>query len=240
MLFACARALSLFLSIYRYGTPFAEFDAAFAMHLDDIIIHPDYNPNTVENDIAILVLKGSIPELANAADGIPEVQSIKLLSDASTPKEGEDAYIAGWGKLCNSAVCPTSSYIQAAIMNIQADPDSEVCGWYGDTYKKSVMLCAGCMEGNIDACQGDSGGGLVVVSESGEPLLAGIVSWGNGCAKPYFPGIYTRVSAFLSWIESSISVSDLGGGSSNKDKAFYEIDHCMCETISTSNSDVSR
>jgi len=220
-----------------YGTPFAEYDATFAKTLKDIVIHPKYKPATVENDIAVLFLKTSIAELADGSGGTPEVQAIKLLSDGSTPKEGEDAYIAGWGKLCNSAVCPTSSYIQAAIMNVQADPDSQVCGWYGDTYKHQTMLCAGCMEGNIDACQGDSGGGLVVVAENGDPILAGIVSWGNGCAKPYFPGIYTRVSAFVDWVEQTTSVQNLSGGSSNKEKGFFEIDHCMCETISTTNSD---
>lgn len=58
------------------------------------------------------------------------------------------------------------------------------------------MLCAGYMQtGGVDACQGDSGGPLVCGN-----YLAGIVSWGNSCALPGYPGIYTNVSYYNDWI----------------------------------------
>lgn len=59
------------------------------------------------------------------------------------------------------------------------------------------MLCAGLPEGGRDACQGDSGGPLTVANQ-----VAGIVSWGIGCARPNLPGVYARVPFYRNWIDS--------------------------------------
>ncbi|ENN82139.1 hypothetical protein YQE_00221, partial [Dendroctonus ponderosae] len=56
-------------------------------------------------------------------------------------------------------------------------------------------MCAGSPYGGRDACQGDSGGPLVV-----DNILIGIVSWGAGCARPNFPGVYANVPFMREWI----------------------------------------
>ena len=53
------------------------------------------------------------------------------------------------------------------------------------------MVCAGYSSGGVDTCQGDSGGPLIIGG-----VLAGIVSWGDGCADAQYPGIYTRLTTF--------------------------------------------
>lgn len=63
----------------------------------------------------------------------------------------------------------------------------------GDFEKWRLSLTSG----GIDSCQGDSGGPLFTQ----QPFeLVGIVSWGEGCAQPRFPGVYTKVAAFVDWI----------------------------------------
>lgn len=64
------------------------------------------------------------------------------------------------------------------------------------------MICAGFEKGGKDACQGDSGGPLSLLDNDGSRVLVGVVSWGDDCAQPYYPGVYARVSSVRSWIKN--------------------------------------
>ena len=65
------------------------------------------------------------------------------------------------------------------------------------------MICAA-SEGK-DACQGDSGGPLICNS-NGNPVLVGVVSWGQGCGEQQYPGVYTRVTPILDWIQEKMVI----------------------------------
>lgn len=69
------------------------------------------------------------------------------------------------------------------------------------------MMCAGVPgEGGIDACQGDSGGPLWngdYATAKADQEVIGIVSWGFGCARPNFAGVYTQVSKYNDWIDAN-------------------------------------
>lgn len=62
-----------------------------------------------------------------------------------------------------------------------------------------TMICAGVDEGGKGSCNGDSGGPLTV-----QGIQVGITSWSNGCVRPDFPTVYTRVASFIDWIEDKL------------------------------------
>jgi secreted trypsin-like serine protease len=73
----------------------------------------------------------------------------------------------------------------------------------GFTYVDGAMLCAGFLSKRIDSCQGDSGGPMVNRDANGEFIQVGIVSFGQGCAREDFPGVYTQVSTFAADIRAA-------------------------------------
>jgi len=86
---------------------------------------------------------------------------------------------------------------------------NDVCReWYEDAgYNLSIFsdqICAVYEGGGIDFCNGDSGGPLACYTEAGNPVLQGIVSFSVGCAFAYKPGVYTRVSSFIDWINETM------------------------------------
>jgi secreted trypsin-like serine protease len=75
----------------------------------------------------------------------------------------------------------------------------------GDPFVDNAMLCAGNFaSGGVDTCQGDSGGPMVNTDAAGNFVEVGIVSWGEGCARAGFPGIYTQVSTYATQITSAV------------------------------------
>ncbi|MBO2452211.1 serine protease [Actinomadura barringtoniae] len=68
----------------------------------------------------------------------------------------------------------------------------------------AVEICAGKLDtGGVDTCQGDSGGPMVRKNDQGEWIEVGIVSWGDGCARPGKPGVYGEVSSFAGDIKAA-------------------------------------
>lgn len=75
--------------------------------------------------------------------------------------------------------------------------DTNYCKEQYNKWFAEGMICAGYQEGQRDACDGDSGGPLVC-----DGLLAGVVSFGNDCALPGYPGMYADVTYYHDWIRS--------------------------------------
>lgn len=159
--------------------------------VEEIIIHPDWNTNTTENDIALLILEdGSV----NAG-----ITPISLVADGTVLSTGTDVRALGWGELENGTY---PELLRTVDLDIASDPGA-ACGSYGGDYDPVSMLCATRnSEGTIkDTCSGDSGGPLFTI-EGGNYRLVGLTSWGNACGLANYPGIYTRLTSYLDWIES--------------------------------------
>ncbi|XP_047390300.1 brain-specific serine protease 4 isoform X4 [Sciurus carolinensis] len=125
-----------------------------------------------------------------------------------------DCWIAGWGSIREGEPLPHPQILQKLKVPII---HSDICSrlyWRGSGQETITedMLCAGYLEGQRDACLGDSGGPLMCQVD-GAWLLAGIISWGEGCAERNRPGVYTSLPAHRSWVERVVQGVQLRGRS---------------------------
>jgi len=164
-----------------------------------VLIHPQWNPVTFLNDIALLQL--SVP--VSFGPGQRAIALPDGIDPNTWPSAGTPATIAGWGATTNGG--QASSTLQQAQLQILAGPGDGICGAYGAQFNALAQVCAGAPGGGVDACQGDSGGALVV-DVGGIPTVSGLVSTGIECALPAFPGQYTRVLTYLDWLRTYVPV----------------------------------
>ena len=110
---------------------------------------------------------------------------------------GASEQISGWGCIHEPNIlgmCSTSDTLKHATVPIVADSTCGSGSVYDGDFDPSTMVCAGFVDaGGVDTCNADSGGPLQALTGSG-PRLVGITSWGDGCAEPNAPGVYTRVA----------------------------------------------
>jgi secreted trypsin-like serine protease len=182
--------------IYNLQTPAAGYQRR---DVKKIVIHPSWNPATYNYDIALLRLKSDV---ILGGSGATKTQTIELVAPTIGDLAGFNSWVTGWGNTESLPLWPTQLYeVEVPIIsNSICNDASRYAGGITNN-----MLCAGFDAGGKDSCQGDSGGPLVIKDVSGQYRLAGIVSWGDGCAEPMLPGVYTRVSNFTAWVKSEIT-----------------------------------
>jgi secreted trypsin-like serine protease len=155
-----------------------------------VFVHEGYHNDTHENDIALVKLNGGV-----AGDIIPLAQGGEALRPC------EMLEVTGWGAIKEDGTAAATILQKAEVPLV----DNATCN-AKDAYNGAVkagMMCAGYRDGGIDSCQGDSGGPLVWRGKDG-PVLVGVVSWGEGCARKLRYGVYTRVDAYSGWIADTI------------------------------------
>jgi len=160
-----------------------------------------YNSGTLNNDFVILKLSDPLELNDNVKAAC--LPSSDYLGVTSTE---ERCFTSGWGTLSSGGESPDDlQFVRVpAITNADCNIDSAYGGDITD-----AMICAGYPGlGGKDACQGDSGGPFVC-NDGGKAVLAGVVSWGIGCAKPDFPGVYARTTHVLDWIKSQMGETDI-------------------------------
>lgn len=167
--------------------------------VSQIITNPNYDSTTSDNDMCLLKLSSSV-SFTNY------IRPVCLAASGSTFNSGTTCWVTGWGTIGSDVPLPYPGKLQEVSVPIVSNA---VCqSNYGSGITNN-MMCAGVSSGGKDSCQGDSGGPLVTKVNS-TWVLAGVVSFGKGCALPNFPGVYARVSNYQSWISSQISTSQPG------------------------------
>lgn len=158
-----------------------------------IIVHPRYDRYISDYDIALLELE--TPLFFNDL-----VHPICLPSNPKVFSSGALCYVTGWGSQKENG--DLARVLQEAKVKIISQ---SVCNKLYDDSITSRMMCAGNLGGGVDACQGDSGGPLACLGRGNRWYLAGIVSWGEGCARRSRPGVYTKVTELYDWIDEQIN-----------------------------------
>jgi len=166
--------------------------AAVFGNIVSIDLHPDFDEAApFDSDLALL-------ELQEAVDG-PTLNLVDEASMGQLPM-GTPFTVTGWGNRSSSGedLSPLLQQVNVPLV------DNGLCQDAYDEVSVTItdrMLCAGYESGGKDACNGDSGGPLMV-NMGGAWQQAGVVSFGQGCALPDFYGVYTKVSNFHNWVRN--------------------------------------
>ncbi|GAA4713647.1 S1 family peptidase [Phytohabitans rumicis] len=152
---------------------------------------PGYNGNG--RDWALIRLSSAVTTLAT-------------LKTATTTAYNSGTFtIAGWGAAVEGG--GQQRFLLKAQVPFVSDSSCDTS--YGGDVIVAEEICAGYASGGTDTCQGDSGGPMFRRDASNAWVQVGITSWGYGCARAGYPGVYTEVSTFASAIASA--AASLGG-----------------------------
>ncbi|KAJ7313862.1 hypothetical protein JRQ81_005621 [Phrynocephalus forsythii] len=195
----------------RYQVNLGEYElpkpdpSMISCKVSQIFVHPYYVGVAQSADIALVRLEKPV-------DFSRIILPICLPDGSETFPVGMPCWATGWGKFSDAhpMVARTMQEVMMPIL------DSEACEkmYHNETEEGAMpmnftliyedMICAGYPEGQKDTCQGDSGGPLACKIKD-TWFLAGVVSFGFGCAHPNRPGIYTRTTSFMDWIRNTMA-----------------------------------
>ncbi|KAG7211723.1 hypothetical protein KM043_010969 [Ampulex compressa] len=167
---------------------------AVVRRIKSIVMHEDFHTYTFNNDIAIIEMDRPV-----RVDGF--IRTACLPEDKAIDYTGAMATVVGWGRTGESK--PVSDELRKVSLPILSQEECDRAGYQKNRITEN-MFCAGYLEGERDACFGDSGGPLHVKGTFGHLEVIGIISWGRGCARPNFPGIYTKLTNYLGWLKDHL------------------------------------
>jgi len=166
-------------------------------NLDAIIGHPDYSAATISNDACLLKMKEPF-------EWTEFVQPIALPAPMQDTAAGSMVTVTGWGTTSEGAL-GLPNVLHKVSVPVVSDEDCNASYGASGYAVADSMICAGLPEGGKDSCQGDSGGPFFSNESPETRELLGIVSWGIGCARAGYPGVYTEVSHFVEWITETMA-----------------------------------
>jgi len=181
------------------------------------VVHEDYDSETTNNDIALWFLDEDLTHNKR----LSTVEIVDLLPNGECCEPGDALRVIGYGwdeeDTTNSSRTDTLEFADQEFVDME-NCDEALLGGY-DAYAEEqewsedgtpewlvseAMMCSIGPDSSVpsDACWGDSGGPLV---KTGTNVQVGITSWGLGCARPGWPGVYTNIGLFKEWVEQQVS-----------------------------------
>ena len=161
-----------------------------------IIPHPNavVTDSELSNDIALI-------ELESATSVQPALLTTTQFASSLTAA-GKVATVTGWGTVAEGSNQAPVDLLQAEVPIVSNNTCNAAQSYNGAI--GSNQLCAGYSYGGTDTCQGDSGGPLVVPDVFGYYHLSGVTSFGEGCARANYYGVYARVPSYIDWIRQYV------------------------------------
>jgi secreted trypsin-like serine protease len=182
----------------RIGTErLSDENRGWTFAVDRYVRHAGYDPSNKEsaNDIALVHFRADSHTDQTKPARLAMIRLNGTRPDDAAVGNGASVIVTGWGRDKDGN---KQDRLQQGLLTTVACDSTKLAA-----YTSASEICAGAP--GVDACQGDSGGPLV--KASGEPVLVGIVSWGVGCARPDYPGVYTRIDRdhFLDWVRRAMA-----------------------------------
>lgn len=188
----CAGQVPLLMHVVAGGIKLNNFEnEEQTKNVAKIIGHPHYDASTITNDACLLQLQAPL-------EWTDFVQPIALPEPGQETPAGTPCTVTGWGTTSEGGFGLPNVLHKVTVPAVSDEDCNQAYSSSGYGIADS-MICAGLPEGGKDSCQGDSGGPFIT-GEAGAEQVVGVVSWGIGCARQGYPGVYTEVSYFTEWI----------------------------------------
>ncbi len=183
----------------RLGTRRLHEPSGVTYRIDRLVVHPAYDKAHHFNDIALIHFMADDKTDESMPAKVKQIRLAGSIEDEAPVGAGSNVTATGWGKTKFGEDGRFSPVLQLVDLTVLDCADA--ADYAGQTTED--MLCAVGSESGGDACQGDSGGPLILTH--GEPVLVGVVSWGDGCGNSARPGVYMRVDRYLDWIAQAMA-----------------------------------
>lgn len=158
--------------------------------------HHDYNVETSENNICLIRLSQRIQSFSD------HIRPACLARLAQLPNKSNLMIVAGWRTMTNGTFSvQNTDELRQTILTVMNE-----CSQVYEKYDLKKQLCVGRENSKRDLCQGENGSGLFEKQkhDTDRWILTGIVNYGCEHAPQGYPGVYTRISAYYTWIQEKI------------------------------------
>lgn len=163
--------------------------------------HPKYIEKTYTHDFALIELRYPI-HFENMGLKAIDLLTPELVNQGAIAP-GTIATAMGWGSVREGG--SHSNLLMSVELPIVSHAVANAPQAYNGAVDAS-MIPAGYAKGQKDTCQGDSGGPLTIMGSDGRPILAGVISWGKGCAQENRYGLYSNVAVGREWILEMLGI----------------------------------